>query len=186
MEKEEMNVEATTDVGVETEQKPMSFDELINSNKDYQSAFDKKVSDALKTAKGKWEADYSAKIEAERTEAEKIANMNAEQKLKYEVEKAKEEARISSSKLNAYELKEQATRIAREKGLDTSLLDVLDFGKEDADTVLKKIDLIKSNYDKAIEKAVNDKLRQSTPEQRKTSVKRIDPYIEGFVSEFYN
>lgn len=31
-------------------QQPVSFDELLSSNKDYQSAFDRKVSQALATA----------------------------------------------------------------------------------------------------------------------------------------
>ena len=60
--------------------KTLSFDELINSNKEYQSAYDKKVREAIETAKTNWQEIMNN----EKSEAEKLAKMNKEQKLEYQ------------------------------------------------------------------------------------------------------
>lgn len=179
MEQEEKNtVENTTE-----EKAPLSFEEMLKSE-NYQSEFDKRVAKAINTAKGNWEKEYSQKLEAEKTEAEKLAKMDAEQKHQYELEQALKKASDSESKLRAYELKEQATKIASEKNVDISLLELIDFSKENAETVSSKIDSIKTIYDNAIQKALNEKLKQKTPVSHDINNEKKDPFIEGFLKEF--
>ena len=147
-------VESTTTV----EDKPLSFDEILG-DKTYQAEFDRRVQKALETARTKWEAEEQSK----RTEAEKLAKMDAEQKAKYELKKANEERDSALAKLNAYELKNTAIRIAQEKGLDISLLEDIDYSKQTAETITTIIDTKKAVFDKALEKAMNDKYKESTP-----------------------
>ena len=154
MEQTETVVEETTQV----EDKPLSFDEILG-DKTYQAEFDRRVQKALDTAKVKWEADEQTK----RTEAEKLAKMDAEQKAKYELKKANEERDSAIAKLNAYELKNTAVKIAQEKGLDISLLEDIDFSKQTAETITTIIDTKKAVFDKALEKAMNEKYKESTP-----------------------
>ena len=153
--------------------KTLSFDELINSNKEYQSAYDKKIREAIETAKTNWQEI----MDNEKTEAEKLAKMNKEQKLEYQAQKAEKEKSDALAKLNAYELKEQALRVATEKGLDVSLLNFFDFSTAKADELNTKIDEISSAFNKAIEKAVNERLREDTPISKtgfeKTKIKEI-------------
>lgn len=52
-----------------------------------QSEFDKKIAKALETAKGKWESDAQQRIKDAKTEAEKLAKMNADQNAEYERQK---------------------------------------------------------------------------------------------------
>ena len=63
---------------MEQEQKPLTFDEIL-TDKDYQAEFDRRVNKAIETAtnnaKSKWEEEFKVKMEKERTEAEKLANM---------------------------------------------------------------------------------------------------------------
>lgn len=159
---------------------PLTFEEMLKTE-NYQSEFDKRVAKALETAKGNWKKDYEAKLQAEKSEAEKLAKMNAEQKSAYEKEQAEKRALEAEAKLNAYELKDQALTLAKEKGLEISLLDMLDFSKEKAETVNAKIENIKTIFDKAVEKAVNDKLKEGTPTQYNASKNEDDdPYIRGF------
>lgn len=139
--------------------KTLSFDELINSNKEYQSAYDKKVREAIETAKTNWQEI----MDNEKTEAEKLAKMNKEQKLEYQAQKAEKEKSDALAKLNAYELKEQALKVASEKGLDVSLLNFFDFSTAKADEINSKIDEIASAFNKAVEKAVNERLKEDTP-----------------------
>ena len=139
--------------------KALSFDELINSNKEYQSAYDKKVREAIETAKTNWQEIMNN----EKSEAEKLAKMNKEQKLEYQAQKAEQEKANALAKLNAYELKEQALKIASEKGLDVSLLNFFDFSTAKAEELNPKIDEISSAFNKAVEKAVNERLKEDTP-----------------------
>lgn len=153
MEQETKTVEETV-----VEDKPLSFDEILG-DKTYQAEFDRRVQKALETARTKWEAEEQTK----RTEAEKLAKMDAEQKVKYELKKEKERADEAIARLNAYELKNTAIKIAQEKGLDISLLEDIDYSKQTAETITTIIDTKKAVFDKAIEKAMNDKYKESTP-----------------------
>lgn len=162
MEQNENVVEETTKV----EDKPLSFDEILG-DKTYQAEFDRRVQKALETARSKWEAEEQTK----RTEAEKLAKMDAEQKAKYELKKEKERADEALAKLNAYELKNTAIKIAQEKGLDISLLEDIDYSKQTAETITTIIDTKKAVFDKAIEKAMNDKYKEKSPININSDVK---------------
>lgn len=154
MEQEKEIVEETKNV----DDKPLSFDEILG-DKTYQAEFDRRVQKALETAKNKWEAEEQTK----RTEAEKLAKMDAEQKAKYELKKANEERDSAIAKLNAYELKNTAIKIAQEKGLDISLLEDIDYSRQTAETITTIIDTKKAVFDKALEKAIKDKFKEKSP-----------------------
>ena len=156
MEQETKVAEATV------EDTPLTFDEILG-DKTYQAEFDRRVQKAITTAltteKAKWEAEEQSK----RTEAEKLAKMDAEQKAKYELKKEKDRADEAIAKLNAYELKNTAIRLAQEKGLDISLLEDIDFSKQTAESLITIIDTKKAIFDKAVEKAINDKYKEKSP-----------------------
>ena len=113
-----------------------TFDDLLKENKDYQSEFDKKIAKALETARTKWEKE----AEEKRTEAEKLAKMDAEEKHKYELEK-----------------------LAKEKELPISLLSVIDYTKETAESIKTKIEEIEVVYKQAIQSGINDRMKEKTP-----------------------
>jgi len=102
-------------------------------------------------------------MEAKRTEAEKLAKMDADEKHKYELEKATKEKEEAISKLNAYELKEEAIKIASGKELPISLLNVIDYTKENAESIKTKIDEIEVVYKQAIQSGINDRMKEKTP-----------------------
>ena len=89
--------------------------------------------------------------------------MNKEQKIEYEAQKEKKEKENVLAELNAYKLKEQALSIASEKGLDVSLLSYFDFKTLKAEEINSKIDEVSVAFNKAVEKAVNEKLKEDTP-----------------------
>ena len=107
--------------------------------------------------------EYKAQVEAEKTEAEKLAKMKSDEKLQYQLEKSNEEKNNALAELNAYKLKEEAIKIASEKGLDVSLLAYFDFKNLKAEEVNSKIDEISNAFNKAVEKAVNEKLKEDSP-----------------------
>ena len=159
--------------------KEPTFTELIQKP-EYQREFDKLVNKSLETAKGKWEQEYQAKL----SEAEKLAKMNAEQKLKYELEKSNKERDEFKAQLEASNLYKTACTIANDKGLPTEYLGLIDFSKEDADSITGKIDKLLEIRTKDLEGYMNNKLKQEAPTEKVNQVNKIDPYIEGFNAEF--
>ena len=154
--KENVNAGATEPVGTET--KPTTFDDFLKGEGN-QAEFDRRVQKAIETAKNKWQEIN----DAEKSEAEKLAKMNKEQKLEYEAQKANKEKDNALAELNAYKLKEQALTIASEKGLDVSLLNYFDFKTIKAEEINSKLDEISSAFNKAVEKAVNERLKEDAP-----------------------
>ncbi len=84
--------------------KPLSFTDLMKSNKDYQSAHDKIVAKSLETAKKKWEADAKARAD----EAARLAAMSAEEKAKAEREAAEKELAKREADVTRRELAAEA------------------------------------------------------------------------------
>lgn len=166
-EKKEVGAEATTDNAGTTEvtENKNNYEELSKTDKELQSYVDRKVSEALKTAKTKWQDD----LEAEKTEAEKLAKMKSDEKLQYQLEKEKSEKDNALAELNAYKLKEEAIKVASEKGLDVSLLNLINFKTTTAEELNTNIDNMSNVFNKAVEKAVNEKLKEDTPITKTTS-----------------
>ena len=153
----DVNAGATNEpVGTET--KPTTFDDFLKGEGN-QAEFDRRVQKAIETAKTKWQEIN----DAEKSEAEKLAKMNKEQKLEYEAQKANKEKDNALAELNAYKLKEQALTIASEKGLDVNLLNLIDFKTVTAEKLSENIDNLSVVFNKAVEKAVNEKLKEDTP-----------------------
>lgn len=144
----------------------------------------------ISAEKEKVKAELIKDAEEKRTEAEKLAKMNAEEKHRYELEKIEKEKNDAIAKLNAYELKEQATKIASEKELDIALLDIIDYSKETADSIKTKIENIDDVFKKAVEKKINEKLQEKSPRNVSSAVTNADreylknkyknnPYFKG-------
>ena len=140
---------------------PVTFDDFLKDGKN-QAEFDKRVQKAINTAKANWEEIMNS----EKTEAEKLAKMNKEQKLEYQAQKEKLDKEKALAELNAYKLKEQATKIASEKGMDISLLTFFNFETVKAEEINSKIEEVSNAFNKAVEKAVNERLKEDTPIQK--------------------
>ncbi len=143
-----------------TGEAPKTFDDLLK-DKSYQSEFDKRVNKALETAKGKWEADYNQKLEDAKSEAAKLAKMNADEKAKYERDKQEADYQTRLKELTTRELKVEAYEQLAEKNLPKAFIDLLNY--ESADTVKESIDKMAITFQQAVEKAVNDRLRGDGP-----------------------
>ena len=178
--KEEANNTAETS-SKETSDTP-SFTELLK-NPEYQKEFDRLVNKSLNTAKTNWQKEYDEKIAQEKNEAEKLAKMDAEQKMQYALDKANAERDNYKSQLDAVNLYKTASDIATEKELPIGYLELVDFTKEDADSINKKIDKLVELRQKDLDNYLKTKLKQETPKEKTANDKAVDPYIEGFLSE---
>lgn len=151
------NAQQNQNVGADT---PKTFDEMLKES-NYQSEFDRKVQKSLETAKAKWEAEQEAK----QSEAEKLAKMKDDERRNYELEQARKKQEEAELKLSAYELKEEAIKMANipETQVDVSLLNLIDFRSIKAEQVEPTIKNIKKVFDSAVENEVNKRLKETTP-----------------------
>lgn len=151
------NVQQNQNAGADV---PKTFDEMLKES-NYQSEFDRKVQKSLETAKAKWEAEQEAK----QSEAEKLAKMKDNERRNYELEQARKKQEEAELRLSAYELKEEAIKMANipETQVDVSLLNLIDFRSIKAEQVEPTIKNIKKVFDSAVENEVNKRLKETTP-----------------------
>lgn len=151
------NVQQNQNVGADV---PKTFDEMLKES-NYQGEFDRKVQKSLETAKAKWEAEQEAK----QSEAEKLAKMKDDERRNYELEQARKKQEEAELRLSAYELKEEAIKMANipETQVDVSLLKLIDFRSIKAEQVEPTIKNIKKVFDSAVENEVNKRLKETTP-----------------------
>lgn len=154
-----------------TQEQPKTFDDIL-SNKEYQAEFDRRINKAIETSKNK----LLAELEAEKTEAEKLAKMKAEEKLQYELDKTNKAKDDAIAELNAYKLEREAVDIATEKHLPISFLKNIDFRRIKAEEINDKIEGMSRDFQEAVEKAVNDRLKEPARKQingNTTTVKEL-------------
>lgn len=144
-----------------------SFDDILK-NKDYQSEFDRRVAKAIETAKGKWQEDFNGTLETKIAEAQKLAKMTAEEKAKFEKEKAEKELQTRIAEVTRRELKAEAKEELQHDGFPAELAESLIY--TDAESCKKSLEAVKTAFNAAVEKAVNDKLKGSVPKAGKGAV----------------
>lgn len=141
----------------------VSFDDFLKDPKN-QAEFDQRVGKALEKSKSKMQADIDARIQEARTEAEKLAKMNAEQKTQYEKEKRDQELAEREANITKRELTATAKEQLAEKGLPLSLADVLNY--ESAESCAASIEAVGKAFQEAVEKAVQERLAGGRPHKK--------------------
>lgn len=122
---------------------------------------ERRVAKVLSKKQAEWQEAKDKELEEAKSEAAKLAKMSAEER-KAEEDKAKQELLDKREKeLNMREYRYEAKHQLEESGLPDSFVDMV--LSEDAETTKNNIGAIKAEFDKAIEAAVNEKLKGNNP-----------------------
>lgn len=138
-----------------------SFDDMLKSNKDFQSEFDKRMTKGQDTALAKARAEWEAQAKAEQEEAAKLAKMNAEEKARHEQEKREKALADREAAVAKREMTAEAISQLTEKGLPAELAKCLDY--TNAESCKASMEAVTAAFREAVEKSVNDKLRGTPP-----------------------
>ncbi len=130
-------------------------------DKKLQSEADKRVTDALKTAKAKWEKEYNEKLEREKQEAAKMSQLSEKEKQEMLLKKREEEIAKKERTLHIQSLKLESIKILEEKKLPTSFVNWL-IG-EDADDTYKNIQTFEKAFQEAVQNEVQTRLPKRIP-----------------------
>jgi hypothetical protein len=119
------------------------------------------ISERLGKEKSKWEKDMQTKLDEAKTEAEKLAKMNAEQKAEHERQKREQALTDRENEITRRELRATALEQLSEKKLPLSLAEVLVYN--DADSTNKSLDAVEKAFREAVETGVNERLKGNPP-----------------------
>lgn len=162
MEEETKEVEVVEEEQVEdtqvTEEEKFTKEEV---DKLIQSSTDKRVSEALNTAKGKWEQEYQQKLEAEKSQAEKLAKMSESERMQLEFDKEKQTFEEERKQFLREKLELQTVKELSSLGLPTDFSGYV--MADTADEIKENIHVFQSQWQSAIAKAVDEKLQGKTP-----------------------
>ncbi|MCA1025779.1 DUF4355 domain-containing protein [Cytobacillus kochii] len=126
-----------------------------------QAETDRKVSKALETAKAKWQSEFEAKLEQEKTEAEKLAKMSESERLQAQFESEKEKFEQERQQFMRERLELETVKELSTRNLPTEFSRFV-LGN-DAEATKNNLDLFQTQFQQAVEKAVNEKLKGQVP-----------------------
>lgn len=161
-----VNSEAENSKGTETSKsEKTNYEELIKTDKELQSFLDSRVSSSNKTAIENAKKQWELERDTQKSEAEKLAQMNETQKLQYQLKKQEEANQEIQRKLNARDLKDEALKIAttQDTAFDPEFLNLFDYENMTAEQLQDKTKLIKAIQDRIVEKAVNEWSKEKPP-----------------------
>ena len=161
-----VNSEAENSKGTETSKSERTnYEELIKTDKELQSFLDSRVSSSNKTAIENARKQWELERDTQKSEAEKLAQMNETQKLQYQLKKQEEANKEIQRKLNARDLKDEALKIAttQDTAFDPEFLNLFDYENMTAEQLQDKTKLIKAIQDRIVEKAVNEWSKEKPP-----------------------
>ena len=126
-----------------------------------QSETDKRVTEALKTSRAKWEEEYKEKLEKEKKEAERLANLSAAEKEKELLKQQQEQLEEKEKAIRLRELQLDTINVLAEEKLPVGFAEFLI--KNDAETTNKNIKKFKEEWQKALSQAVDEKIKGTSP-----------------------
>ena len=144
----------------ETNNTPVTFDDFLKDGKN-QAEFDRRVQKAIQTAQETWKA----KNDQEKTEAERLAQMNETEKLQYQLQKQQKDYEDIQKKLNARDLKDEGIKIATnpETAFDPEFLNLFKFEDMTAKELQEKTKTLKAIQDRIVEKTINEWSKEKPP-----------------------
>ena len=142
---------------------PPSFDDFLKTGSN-QAEFDRRVQKAVNTAVTNAQEKWQVLTDDKLSEAEKLAKMTKEEKAQYMQQKKEKELSDREAAITRKELMAEAKNTLASDGLPQELAEVLDYS--DADTCKKSMEKVKEVFQRAVETAVEEKLKGGKPPKK--------------------
>lgn len=142
---------------------PPSFDDFLKTGGN-QAEFDRRVQKAVNTAVANAQEKWQVLTDDKLSEAEKLAKMTKEEKAQYMQQKKEKELSDREAAITRKELMAEAKNTLASDGLPQELAEVLDYS--DADTCKKSMEKVKEVFQRAVENAVEEKLKGGKPPKK--------------------
>lgn len=134
------------------------------SKKEEEKTFTRDEVNKIVNAEKQKERDNVLKeLDEKKKEAEKLAQMDEDQKRNYELEEARKRAEEAERKLNERDLEAETLRQAGDRGISLDLIKTIDFEKETAESITKKLDIFEKTTKSERERVINEYSRETPP-----------------------
>lgn len=137
-------------------------------NKLLQSEADRRVTEALKTARAKWEKEFREKLEKEKKEAERLSKLSAEEREKELLKQKEQELAQKEKAIRMKELHLDTIEVLAEEGLPVGFAEFLI--QNDAETTNENIKKFKKEWQEALSKAVDERIKGKSPRLSETKL----------------
>ena len=148
-----------------------SFSELLQ-NKEFQSEFDRRVQQAISTARESWEQS----VAEEQDEAKKLEKMTASQRESYLLQKDREAFEKDKAQFAAEQMKVACGNELLKRQLPSSFADFL--SADTAEKTNERINTFEELFKNAVAEAINSQMRGEVPKDIKNTPS--DPFLTGF------
>ncbi len=179
----ESGAESATDTGNVQGQETQNTGE--NTPKTYtaeelQAETDRRVTEAVKTANAKAEEAFKKQLETARADWEKESKMTEAQREKAAQEKAKAEFEKEKAEFAHERLVSRTSTQLIKNGLPEEIAELITASDAEEEKISEGITVLKTAFDKAVEAAVNEKLKGKTPSSAGGGDNSTDPFLSGF------
>lgn len=137
-----------------------NFEELLKE-KEFQSEFDRRVSRALETARGKWEREMEEKIAQARVEEQERAQMSGEERMAHDLAEREAQLQAREQEIMRRELHAEALRLLQERGLPHELAGTMNYS--DSEALQASLDAAESAFRAAVQSGIEQRLRGNAP-----------------------
>lgn len=156
-----------------------TFDDFLKNG--YQSEFDTRVQKAINTAVNNAQQKWQLMTDDQVSEAEKLAKMNQQEKNQYMQQKKEKELVDKEVAITRRELMAESKNTLAEKKIPIELAEILNYA--DADTCKKSIESVESAFQKAVEAAVEEKLKGGVPPKKPNDVAALEIQVLDAMSQ---
>lgn len=118
----------------------------------------------LNAEKQKERENVLKELEVKKAEAEKLAQMDENQKKDYQLQEALKRATEAEKKLSARDLEAETLKQAGEKGISLELIKTIDFERETAESIAKKLEIFEKSLKKEKEKIISEYSKEPAPQ----------------------
>lgn len=158
------------------------FDALLRE-RDFQSEFDRRVSRALETARGKWARETEMRIEQARAEAEARARMTGEERMAHDFARREAQLNAREQEILGRELRAEAARMIQERGLPMELAGAMNYSS--MENMEESLNSIGEAFAAAVQAGVEQRMRGSVPvsahRKEPAAVSDADYYRSNYV-----
>jgi len=151
--------------GQQTAQTQSASEQVKMSKEEYeralQSETDKRVTEALKTAKKKWEKEFSERVEQEREEAARMSQLSERERQELLLKKREEILASKERELSRQRLQLETIKVLEERKLPVRFADWL-IG-EDGDTTFNNVKVFEEAFNTAVNEEIKRRIPQTIP-----------------------
>lgn len=148
--------------GAQQEPKPQTFDDFLSTG-DFQAEFDRRVQKAISTAVANAEKKWRTLTDNKVSEAEKLAQMTAEEKEKYRADKAEKELADLKRQIMLSDMSGTARKMLSNENIVIPDEIIANLVCDDAEKTKTAVEAFTKSYKAAVQNGIKEALKGNPP-----------------------